>query len=123
MNFLNCKHCGERLSGTSFLILLPEQDGYIECSESAPPLCAKRFLVGGCTPKRRCAVANLRCGRAAGQKDRWGAVCCSLLGFKNIDFNRPFKIPSGVCSKGDLSCLLRRNSCAYCKPISLRISL
>ena len=70
MDFVNYEQFAETFSGTSFLILLPEQDGYIECSESArPPLCAKRFLKGGCTPKRRCAVANLRCGRAAGQKD------------------------------------------------------
>ena len=49
-------------------------------SQQSPPLCAKRFLEGGCTPKRRCAVANLRCGRAAGQKDGWGV--CLLFRFK-----------------------------------------
>ena len=87
MDFVNCKHCGERFSGTSFLILLPEQDGYIECSSQQSPLSALSVSLKAVILRN--AAAQLRIYDVGAQLVRKTVRGLSAVQIQNIDFNRP----------------------------------
>jgi len=82
MDFVNCKHLG-----TSFLILLPEQDGYIECSSQQSPLSALSVSLKAVILRN--AAAQLRIYDVGAQLVRKTVRGLSAVQIQNIDFNRP----------------------------------
>ena len=86
MDFVNCKHLG-----TSFLILLPEQDGYIECSSQQSPLSALSVSLKAVILRN--AAAQLRIYDVGAQLVRKTVRGLSAVQIQNIDFNRPCQKP------------------------------